>query len=72
VIAPIVRGRLFQVVPISVQGEILRSRHDALPITGHPGRNRTLGLVSRDYCWPGLQTYVRRYCVAQLRHLRMN
>lgn len=39
---------------------ILRARHDAL-LAGHPGRERTLELVSRDYYWNGLSAFVKAY-----------
>jgi transposase InsO family protein len=39
---------------------ILELRHDSL-IAGHPGRARTLELVSRDYWWPQMTKYVNRY-----------
>lgn len=52
------QGRLY--VPPSLRSEILSSRHDSV-IAGHPGRTRTFGLVSRDYSWPGMTTYVRKY-----------
>ena len=55
------KGRLF--VPSPLRADILFSRHDAL-LVGHPGRTRTLALVQRDYSWPGIQTYVRRYVQA--------
>ena len=54
-------GRLY--VPPSLRAHILASRHDSV-IGGHPGRTRTLALVSRDYSWPGMNTYVRRYVEA--------
>ncbi|KAJ8472542.1 hypothetical protein ONZ45_g16617 [Pleurotus djamor] len=43
------KGRLY--VPPSLRLDILRIRHDSL-IAGHPGRHRTINLVSRDYSWP--------------------
>jgi len=55
------KGKLF--VPSPLHTDILFSCHDAI-IAGHPRRNRTFGLVSRDYSWPGMQTYVRRYVEA--------
>jgi len=39
---------------------ILRDHHDA-QATGHPGRARTLELVSRNFYWPGQRKYVHRY-----------
>ena len=55
------KGRLY--VPAPLRAAILHSRHDALT-AGHPGRARTQSLVERDYSWPGLQTFVRRYVSA--------
>jgi hypothetical protein len=54
-------GRPF--VPEHLRKEIVHSRHDAL-IAGHPGRACTLNLVSRDFLWPGMRTYIRRYVTA--------
>ena len=51
-------GRLF--VPLSMRPSILHLCHDSA-ISGHPGRARTLALVSRDYSWPGIASYVRNY-----------
>jgi len=36
---------------------ILRDHHDAQAM-GHPGRARTLELVSRNFYWPGLRKYI--------------
>ena len=55
------KGRLF--VPKSLCADILHSRHDQ-PSAGHPGWNHTLGLVSQDYSWPGINTYIHRYVEA--------
>ena len=55
------KGRLF--VPSSLRADILHTRHASL-IAGHPGRTRTLSFVQRDYSWPGIVTYVRRYVQA--------
>lgn len=40
--------------------QILRSRHDA-PMTAHPGRAKTVDLVTRTFYWPSLRRYVHRY-----------
>ena len=50
-------------VPSSLRTDILRLRHDSV-LAGHPGRKRTLQLVSRDYSWPGMKTFIRRYVQA--------
>lgn len=55
------KGRLF--VPALLRADIFHSRHDAL-VAGHPGRDRTLAFMQRDYSWPGMQTYVRCYVQA--------
>ncbi len=39
---------------------ILQRRHDA-PVAGHPGREKTIELILRDYWWPGLAKDVGRY-----------
>jgi len=39
---------------------ILRDHHDAQAV-GHPGRTRTLELVSRNFYWPQQRRYVHRY-----------
>jgi hypothetical protein len=39
---------------------MLHEHHDAQP-AGHPGRAKTLELVSRNYYWPQQWQYVNRY-----------
>ncbi|KAJ2925408.1 hypothetical protein H1R20_g11659, partial [Candolleomyces eurysporus] len=55
------KGRVF--VPQSLRAEILHQRHDCA-LGGHPGRTLTVNNVMRDYCWPGIYTYIRRYVAA--------
>ena len=45
---------------ISLRRDIVKSHHDHLA-TGHPGRWKTYELVSREYWWPGMSTFVREY-----------
>jgi hypothetical protein len=40
--------------------QIIQMHHD-LPSAGHPGRWKTYELVSRNYWWPSLTTYVKKY-----------
>ena len=40
--------------------QVLENRHDS-PVAGHPGENKTLELVSRDYFWPGLRQDVQGF-----------
>jgi len=39
---------------------ILRDHHD-VQAAGHPGRARTLELVSQNFYWPGQRKYIHRY-----------
>ena len=39
---------------------LLKQYHDN-PIAGHPGRAKTLELISRDYYWPDIYLFVKRY-----------
>jgi ''chromo'' (CHRromatin Organisation MOdifier) domain./Integrase core domain. len=39
---------------------IVQMHHD-LPSAGHPGRWKTYELVSRNYWWPGITTFVKNY-----------
>ena len=48
------------VVPESLKAFIL-GMHHGLPLTGHPGRNRTLNLIRKRYWWKGLNGDVRRW-----------
>ena len=43
-----------------LQLRIIRDHHDARA-AGHPGRARTLELISQNYYWPGQRKYVHRY-----------
>lgn len=43
-----------------VKRMILELYHDSIP-AGHPGREKTLALVARNYYWPRMSEYVHRY-----------
>ena len=43
-----------------LQLHVLRYKHDHI-LSGHPGRSKTVGLIRRDYTWPGLCEYVKNY-----------
>ena len=47
------------VVPESLVGAVLWTFH-GIPLTGHPGRTRTVEMVKRYFYWPGLNEDVRR------------
>jgi hypothetical protein len=55
------KGRVY--VPQPLHAEILYQRHDCM-LSGHPGRTLTVKNVERDYSWPGIYTYIRRYVAA--------
>jgi transposase InsO family protein len=54
------KGRL--VIPDSdeLRFKILQEAHDS-PVAGHPGRTKTLALVSRYYYWPKIYDSIQRY-----------
>ena len=45
----------------TLQFDIVSTHHDS-PVTGHPGRWRTMELVSCNYWWPGMGHYIAK-CV---------
>ena len=56
------RGKVY--IPKSeddnLRRRIVQMHHD-LPLAGHPGRMKTYELVSRNYWWPGLSVFVKKY-----------
>ncbi|QRW23694.1 Retrotransposable element Tf2 protein [Rhizoctonia solani] len=54
------RGKL--VVPDSeaLKERLLREFHDS-PLAGHPGQQRTLELLSRNYWWPGMKSSAKEW-----------
>jgi Integrase zinc binding domain len=40
---------------------VLQSKHDHI-LLGHFGINKTLGLICRDYDWPGIRSFIKEYC----------
>ena len=51
-------GRMY--VSDKTQHKVLKAYHNS-KTAGHPGSLCTLELVSRDYWWPGMSTYVKTY-----------
>jgi len=49
-----------QSVDDTLRQQIVQMHHD-LPSAGHPGRWKTYELVSRNYWWPGMTTFVKKY-----------
>ncbi|KAF8757112.1 hypothetical protein RHS01_03964 [Rhizoctonia solani] len=54
------RGKL--VVPDSepLKEQLLREFHNS-PLAGHPGQQRTLELLSRNYWWPGMKSTAKEW-----------
>jgi hypothetical protein len=52
-------GRLY--APEKTRNRIMISEHDA-KIAGHVGRERTLESVSRNFYWPKMEDYIRKFC----------
>lgn len=51
------------VVPHNLRTKILKMFHD-VPTAAHGGRQKTLELIKRDFCWSGMTVNVKRYCQA--------
>ena len=54
------RGKVYVPKDPELRRAIVEAHHDSR-ITGHPGRWKTLELVSRNYWWPGISRYVASY-----------
>jgi hypothetical protein len=54
------QGKVYVPKDGALRHDIVHSHHDAT-IAGHPGRWKTLELVSRNYWWPGISRYVAAY-----------
>nr|XP_022307941.1 uncharacterized protein LOC111113940 [Crassostrea virginica] len=49
------------VVPSKFRDMVMKLAHDSL-LAGHLGTQRTIGRVSSEFYWPGIQSDVRRFC----------
>src|SRR6266550_4623710 len=54
------QDRLYVPADEALRLRAIRTRHDA-PAAGHPGREKTFELLSRDYYWPFMRKDVERY-----------
>ncbi|MBW0481873.1 hypothetical protein O181_021588 [Austropuccinia psidii MF-1] len=43
-----------------IQLNILQKRHDS-PLAGHPGQEKTLKLIKRDFYWDGINQFIKDY-----------
>ena len=53
-------GRVYVPRGAKLRHDVVREHHDST-IAGHPGRWKTLELVSRNYWWPGMTRYIADY-----------
>jgi hypothetical protein len=54
------RGKVYVPKDEDLRRQIVKAHHDS-QVTGHPGRWKTLELVSRNYWWPGISRYIALY-----------
>lgn len=54
------RGKVYVPKDTDLRRRIVEAHHDST-IAGHPGRWKTIELVSRNYWWPGMTRYIASY-----------
>jgi hypothetical protein len=54
------RGKVYVPKDEDIRRDLVQLHHDTLQ-AGHPGRWKTYELLSRNYWWPGMSTYVDKY-----------
>jgi len=54
------RGKVYVPKDVQLRCEIVQLHHDT-PVAGHPGRWKTLEMVTWNYWWPGLTKFVFDY-----------
>ena len=54
------RGQIYVPRNDTLRPEIVKRYHDHIA-TGHPGRWKTYELISREFWWPGISTFVKSY-----------
>src|SRR6266516_4057482 len=55
------RDRIYVPHDLNLRRRILEQHHDSR-LAGHPGRWKTLELVSRNYWWPNISRSIGQYC----------
>lgn len=48
------------VIPCNERQALIRELHDA-PTSGHPGRERTIQKISKNFFWPGMRRQITQY-----------
>ena len=54
------RGKVYVPKDTELRRDLVKLHHDS-PAAGHPGRWKTLELVSRNYWWPGMSKFINEY-----------
>src|SRR4051812_5808153 len=54
-------GRIYVPNTSDLRLRVLQYKHDHI-LAGHPGQNKTLSLVRREYTWPDLREFIKHYC----------
>ena len=54
------RGKIYVPKDLELRRRIVEQHHDSR-IAGHPGRFKTLELISRNYWWPQMSRYIGSY-----------
>jgi len=55
-----VNGRIYVLNSQKIKEKILQENHEPVNI-GHPEQQRMMDLIKRNYWWPGIKNYVKRY-----------
>lgn len=53
-------GRIYVPRDDKLRETIIKDHHDS-PLAGHPGKDKTVELITRDYWWPTIKSDVARY-----------
>ena len=54
------KGKIYVPKSAELRRDIVKLHHDSIA-TGHPGRWKTYELVTQNYWWPGISTFVKEY-----------
>jgi hypothetical protein len=57
------KGRISVPNNEEIKAKIVKEHHDSIA-AGHPGRHKTLELISRNYWWPSMSQFIDRYIEA--------
>ena len=55
-----IEGRIYMLNSKKIRKEILEENHNLVDV-GHPGQQRMLELIKRNYWWPEIKEDVKKY-----------